>query len=295
MNMIKGVFLPIITPFKDYTVDYNSYKKLITHYLAKGISGLVVSGTTGECPTISEEEFFPFIECTLEQTAGKIPVYAGLSSNNTTKALKTVQKLNSCTLNGLLVSVPYYNRPSQEGLYTYFRRIADSTDMEILLYNIPYRTGVNLENDTLYRLAETTNITGIKDSCGIVQQSLELLINRPAGFSVLTGEDILFFLNLTHGGQGGIMAAAHLFTETYVKIFALMEEGSCREAFTLWQTIYNTIPLLFREPNPAPLKYALKRLGLIASEETREPLTGISPGLKQALDQVIAGPIAMPV
>lgn len=288
MQGITGVYLPIITPFKDYKIDYAAYKKLIEYYIKEQLSGIVPLGTTGEGPVIEEKEYFEFVEKTLEFVDSRVPVILGFSSNHTRKAVNLLKKIAAYPLAGLLVASPYYNRPSQEGLYQHFLRIAENTPLEIIMYNIPYRTGRNMENSTILRLSELDNIVGIKDSCGDIRQTLQLLNLRPDNFSILTGEDILFFLNLTHGGQGGIMASAHFMPRQFLSIYRQLKANNYQTALATWQKLLRIIPHFFCEPNPAPLKYLLYRQGLIDSAETREPLTGISGGLKTKLDEISA-------
>ncbi|MGA2615900.1 MAG: 4-hydroxy-tetrahydrodipicolinate synthase [Spirochaetia bacterium] len=284
---LRGVFLPIITPFFDEQVDFDSYTRLLKHYMGKGISGLIPLGTTGEVPTIDEEEFFRIVETTVETVESRVPILVGVSSNSTKKALHLVEALGKCPVQGYLVTSPYYNLPSQQGIYEHFRTLADSTDREIVMYNIPYRTGRNIENDTIFKLSKIPNIAGIKDSCGNIAQTMELLRERDPGFSVLTGEDILFYFNIVNGGSGGILAAAHLQTECFMKTCQLVQQNDHRAALQEWNRISRVIPLLFKEPNPAPVKYVLARKGLIRSEEVRLPLAPISEGLKKTFDTLI--------
>lgn len=281
---LSGVWLPIITPFKEDKIDYSSYKKLIDYYTEKGIDGFIPLGTTGEIPTLTDYEFEEMIEKTLEYNKDRLPVYIGVGGNYTAKVIKKLKTANSYPINGILSVCPYYNRPGQEGIYQHFKSIAEETDLDIILYNIPYRTGVNIENDTVHRLAQIKNIAGIKDACGDMKQTAALLMEPPKDFSILTGEDILFYLTLTMGGQGGILASAHLHTESFLKIYHKIKDNDLEAAFSVWKQLYPFIPLLFKEPNPAPVKYLLHKKGLIASAEVRLPLTQISDGLKEKLD-----------
>jgi 4-hydroxy-tetrahydrodipicolinate synthase len=171
----------------------------------------------------------------------------------------------------------------------HFRRVAEATDRKIVIYNIPYRTGVNLMNDTLLRLAELPNVVGVKDSCGILTQSLDLLRRRPAGLSVMTGEDAFYYTQLAHGGDGGILASAHLHTERFVAIWRRMADNDHQGARTLWAPLETLIPLLFQEANPMPIKYGLWKQGLIKSPECRLPLTRISDALAAQLEARLAG------
>jgi len=284
---LNGVWLPIITPFKNDKIDYESYQNLIEYYIDKGISGIIPLGTTGEVPVLNEYEFEDMIEKTMEYVKGRLPVYVGVGGNYTAKVIKQVKIAEYYDIQGILSVCPYYNRPSQEGIYEHFKRIAEETYLNIVLYNIPYRTGVNIENDTVHRLAEIDNIVGIKDASGDIKQTMALLMNPPKDFSVLTGEDILFYTTLTLGGHGGIMASAHLKTEQFVDVYKKIKENNTEAAFQTWKKLYDFIPLLFKEPNPAPIKYCLKQMGLLDSDEVRLPLTQISDQLKEKLDHTL--------
>ena len=283
----SGVWLPIVTPFVDGEIDYPGYERLVDHYGRAGVSGIIPLGTTGESPTIDEAEADKLIESTVSAVDGRVPIVVGVSGNDTRKVVKTVKRLERHRIDGLLATCPYYNRPSQDGLRAHFTHLAEATDRPILIYNIPYRTGVNLANDTLLALAELPNIAGVKDSSGNVAQSLALLRQKPGGFSVLTGEDAYFYTMLAHGGDGGILASAHLATESFIAVYERMAANDHHGARKLWSELEATIPLLFQEPNPMPIKHCLWRRGLIGSAECRLPLTRISLGLARDLEQTI--------
>lgn len=286
---LTGVWLPIITPFKNNKIDYKSYQRLIEHYSDKGISGFIPLGTTGEVPTLSDYEFEEMIEKTMEFNKSRLPVYVGIGGNYTAQVIKKVKIAEYYDIQGILSVCPYYNKPSQEGIYSHFKAIADETPLDIVIYNIPYRTGVNAENETIYRLAELKNIVGVKDCCGDIKQSMSLMMNPPKNFSILTGEDILFYLSLNLGAQGGIMASAHLNTEQFVDVYRKVKANDTQGALKEWKQLYDIIPLLFREPNPAPLKYYLHEIGMIESEEVRLPLTPISSELRDKINHCILG------
>jgi len=284
---MEGLILPIITPFKNGEIDFASYRNLIEYYIPKGINGIIPLGTTGESPTIEEDEFEKMVEVTVEAVNGRIPVYIGKGGNSTKKVIKSIKILEKYKVDGILSVCPYYNKPGQQGLFEHFKALSESTFLNIVIYNIPYRTGVNLENETLLRLAGFKNIIGVKDSSGNIIQSLELIYNKPEGFSVLTGEDNFFYNNLVNGGDGGILASAHLNTEKFVDIYRLVMNNNHVEALKIWKDISQIIPFLFKEPNPAPVKYCLKKSGMINSDEVRLPLTTISRELKDKLDSYI--------
>ena len=284
--MHNTLWLPLITPFKDGAVDLASYERLVTHYLAQGVDALFPLGTTGESPTLDDAECEALIERTLA-VAGRVPVHVGLGGNATAKVVKALQRLERLPFRGIVSVCPYYNRPGHDGLVAHFRAIASETDRDVLIYNIPYRTAVNLSNDSLLELAEVPNIAGVKDSSGVLAQSLDLLARKPAGFSVLTGEDALYFTMMANGAEGGILAASHVMTERFVEVGRRFADNDVAGARAAWAPLAPLVPLLFAEANPMPIKYLLWRQGLIASPECRLPLTRISDGLARRLDGLL--------
>lgn len=284
---LKGVFLPIITPFYNNSIDYFSYKKLIEYYNKKRITGIIANGTTGETSTINDYEFEELLDKTVEYNQDKVKIFYGVGGNNTQGVIDKLRIVNKYKIDGILSVCPYYNRPSQEGIFNHFLKISESTDLNIVIYNIPYRTGVNIENDIVYRLAGLKNIIGIKDSCGNMKQTMDLIFNKTENFSVLTGEDNIYYLSLALGGDGGILACAHIQTEEFISIYDHFSQNDHQTALESWKKVVDFIPLLFEEPNPAPVKYLLKKQNLIKSDEVRLPLTGISNKLKEKLDRIL--------
>jgi 4-hydroxy-tetrahydrodipicolinate synthase len=288
MASLSGIWVPVVTPFVDGVVDFASYEKLLEHYLAKGVAGLFPLGTTGESPTIDGDELEAIVDRTLGVVAGRVPVFVGVGGNATARVLETLRRLERYRFPGIVSVCPYYNRPSQDGMREHFTRIAEATDRDVLIYNIPYRTSVNLSNETLLRLAELPNVVGVKDSCGDLAQSLDLLRQRPPGFAVMTGDDAWLYTVLAHGADGGILASAHLATEEFLAVHERMTGNDHHGARAIWSRLQPLVALLFREPSPMPLKHCLWRLGLIASPECRLPLTRISRALADALDRALA-------
>ncbi|HUM15741.1 MAG TPA: 4-hydroxy-tetrahydrodipicolinate synthase [Candidatus Nitrosotalea sp.] len=288
----SGVWLPVVTPFKDGEIDYAGYARLVDHYVRAGVTGVIPLGTTGESPTIDEMETEALIERTVATVAGRVPILVGVGGNDTRKVVKAVKRLQNHAVQGILSVCPYYNRPSQDGMREHFTRVAGATDRPILIYNIPYRTGVNLTNETLLALADVPNIAGVKDSSGNIGQSLDLLRQRPAGFAVLTGEDAFFYTMLAHGGDGGILASAHVETATFLSVYERMAANDHQGALKAWSRIESMVPLLFREPNPMPIKHCLWRQGVIASPECRLPLTRVSDALAKELDRLVPAGVA---
>jgi 4-hydroxy-tetrahydrodipicolinate synthase len=289
MTRMRGVYLPLVTPFHDGDVDLESVTTLVRHYAATGIDGIILLATTGESPTVERAEQGAVVAAALE-VAGDLPVFVGVSGNSTKHVAATVRAWEAAPLAGYLVVTPYYNRPGADGLVEHFRAVAGETERTVIVYNVPYRTGVNLPNDALLEIAATVpNVRAVKDSTGNIVQSLDLLQRAPEDLSVLTGEDHLYFTSLVNGGAGGILAAAHLATPTFVEVAEAVGKQELVRAREAWRTIAPMIPTLFAESNPMPLKYCLWKLGLLRSPECRLPLTEVSPGMARALDAVVAG------
>ncbi|MGO4723047.1 MULTISPECIES: 4-hydroxy-tetrahydrodipicolinate synthase [unclassified Inquilinus] len=281
----NGLWLPLITPFRDGVLDETSLRRLVRHYAAGPVDGLILAATTGEGMTLDAGETERVVAIAAEESMQ--PLILGLSGSDTRKLVKEIAHTADWPIAGTLIACPYYVRPSQDGLIRHFSALADATDRPILIYNIPYRTGVNLGNEAMLRLAERPNIVGVKDCCADARQSFELLRDRPAGFSVLTGEDALFYTALTQGADGGILASAHVETEAFAAIRNRLLAGDQPGALAAWRDLSELPPLLFAEPSPAPIKHWLWRTGLIDSPELRLPMTGVSDAVAARLDREI--------
>lgn len=263
---------------------------MLGHYLAKGVTGVFPLGTTGESPTLDDDEIEALVDRTVTVVEGRVPVFVGIGGNATQKVIKAMRRLERYPFPGIVSVCPYYNRPSQDGLREHFTRIAESTDKQILIYNIPYRTSINMTNETLLRLAELPNIVGVKDSSGDSAQSLDLLRLRPKGFAVMTGDDGFFYTSLAHGADGGILASSHVHTERFLEVYARMAANDYQGARAIWAGLEPVIPLLFKEANPMPIKHCLWRQGLIKSRDCRLPLTQVSEALARDLDREMGAP-----
>lgn len=279
----RGIWLPLITPFYNGELDTHSLRNLITHYQGTGITGYVLAGTTGESMALDIDETRRLVSVSQEANTARLPVILGLGGSNTQKLVNLMKITNSWDINGYLVTAPYYVRPTQEGLYCHYHALAEGSHHPVTLYNIPYRTSVNMANDTVFRLAEHQNIVAIKDCCAIREQSLELITRKPAGFSVLVGDDNNFFDYAKAGADGGILASSHIGASLYTTLSGHLRSGKITEATRLWETFSPKIPLLFREPNPAPIKYLLAERGIIRSPEVRLPLMEPTSKLQQDL------------
>jgi 4-hydroxy-tetrahydrodipicolinate synthase len=217
-----------------------------------------------------------------------MPICLGLSGAGTQKMFDALDESAAWPIDGYLIASPYYVRPSQRGLLAHFARLADHASWPIVMYNIPYRTGVMIENDTLLRLAEHPNIVGLKDCCADRAQSIDLLARRPAGFRVLTGEDAQYHNALVDGADGAILLSAHVETAAFASVRTLLWEGNQEGAAMRWQAVAELTRLLFAEPSPAPAKYWLARGGLIDSAEVRLPMVEVSEELAALLDAEMA-------
>jgi len=286
-SLLHGLWLPLVTPFRDGAIDEASLRRLVRHYAALPIDGLILAATSGEGLTLSPTELERIVTLTRAESAGRkryLPIVLGLSGSDTRKMQDTLDETAAWPIDGYLISSPYYSRPSQRGLTQHFSALADHASWPIVLYNIPYRCAVNLTNDTLLRLAEHPNIVGLKDCGADRAQTIDLLRRRPAGFRVLTGEDAQYYDALTDGADGAILLSAHFETETFAAIRTLLKEGNRDAALTHWQSVADLTRLLFAEPSPAAAKYWLARTGLIARAELRLPMVEVSAELAAQLD-----------
>ena len=234
---VKGLWVPVVTPFENDELDMVSYEKLVNHYINEGVHGLMPLGTTGETPTLSEKEYEEIVSKTMEVVNGRVPVIIGLGGNCTRSVIDKLKVAERHKVQGILSVSPYYNRPDQRGIYEHFKKISESTDLDIVLYNIPYRTGRNMENETILRLSEEKNIVGVKDASGDFNKTIELLLNKPDEFSVLSGEDNLFYSSLLLGGDGGVTASAHLKTRDFIKVYDYIQNNDAKAALEIWKEI----------------------------------------------------------
>lgn len=281
-----GVWLPLVTPFRDGCLDEASVRRLVAAYAGR-VDGFVLCATTGEALALSADETRRMVELTAEEVdraGSSARAVLGLCGGSTAGVLRALEAAGDWPQDGFVVTCPYYVRPSQEGLRLHFEAIAGATDADILIYNIPYRTGVNLANDTLLALiAARPNVVGIKECCADHEQSRDLIRRKPAHFAVLTGEDAGFAAALEDGADGGVLASAHLAPERFAALRGLSGAALAQA----WAPLAAIPNLLFAEPNPAALKYCLWRMGLIASPELRLPMTPASAPLAAHLDALL--------
>jgi 4-hydroxy-tetrahydrodipicolinate synthase len=293
---LHGVWLPLVTPFRDGALDETSLRRLVRHYAGEPIDGLILAATTGEGMTLDEEEVERLVALAaaeLAATGKRLPIFLGLSGSNTRKVAAELAHTAAWPINGYLITCPYYTRPSQEGLLRHFSLLADATDKPILIYNIPYRTGVNLGNEAMLDLAGRANIVGVKDCSADPAQSFDLTRRKPPGFAVLTGEDPFYYAALTQGADGGILASAHVRTRAFAAVQDKLRGGDQPGALSEWRQLSDLPLLLFAEPSPAPIKHWLWRAGLIDSVEVRLPMTSVSDGLALRIDREVERMLAV--
>lgn len=257
------IMTAMVTPFgKDGNVDYKLLKKLIDHLLSNGTDGILVSGTTGEGPTLTEEEKIELIEKTVEYVAGRVPVVAGTGSNNTKATIEYTNKVAKIDgVDAALVVVPYYNKPDQAGMIAHFTAVADNVDLPIVMYNIPGRTGVTMEVKTIAELSKHQNIIGIKDCTGIVNMA-EIVADTPDDFLAFTGEDADALAARNVGAQGVISVASHLFGKEISQMYAANSKGDNEIAGELMRDLTPKMKALFSHPSPSPVKAALNHVGI---------------------------------
>jgi 4-hydroxy-tetrahydrodipicolinate synthase len=293
---LSGVWLPLVTPFRDGALDETSLRRLVRHYAGEPIDGLILAATTGEGMTLDEaevERLVALAAAELAATGKRLPIFLGLSGSNTRKVAAELAHTAAWPIDGYLITCPYYTRPSQEGLLRHFSLLADATDKPILIYNIPYRTGVNLGNEAMLDLAGRANIVGVKDCSADPAQSFDLTRRKPPGFAVLTGEDPFYYAALTQGADGGILASAHVRTGAFAAVQDKLRRGDQPGALSDWRQLSDLPLLLFAEPSPAPIKRWLWRAGLIDSAEVRLPMTSVSEGLAARIDREVERMLAV--
>ena len=283
--MFKGSNVALITPFKNNQLDVDSYIKLIHFHLKNGTNGLVPAGTTGESPTLNHKEHEQVIELCIQEAKGKIPVIAGTGSNSTEEAVSLTRHAEKAGADGVLVVTPYYNKPTQEGLYQHYKAINDNTSLPIIIYNIPSRCVIDMSVDTMSKLFELKNIAGVKDATGDLNRLDQTIKKLGPEFIQLTGEDGLAFEFNKRGGVGIISVTANIapkLCSDMQKYSKSKSDNEIKEAERIDQMLQPLHKSLFIESNPAPVKYAAKLLGM-CDDEIRLPLVKIK---KETQEQV---------
>jgi 4-hydroxy-tetrahydrodipicolinate synthase len=287
-HAFKGTYTALATPFKNNEVDYDDLASLIDHQIKGGISGLVSVGTTGESPTLSHEEHLSTIKATVDLAKGKVPVYAGTGSNSTSEAIELTQKADKAGVDGFLLVAPYYNKPSQDGLFAHFSAIAEVTDKPIILYSIPSRCGIEISVEVTVKLYEKYQhvccMKAAEGSCDKVAQYVKALGNE---FSVLSGDDGLTLPFMTCGAKGVISVASNLIASPLVEMVKAANNNDYASAHTLFLKYYHFFNAIFLEPNPVPIKYCLKQAGILHSDAVRLPLSPLTEDTKKVLDSLL--------
>ena len=284
---IRGCGTALVTPFaEDGTLDVEALRSLVEFQLREGIDFLVPCGTTGEAPTLEHEEFLGVIRVVVQEANGKVPVIAGVGGNSTNKICSLAQEVSALGVNGILSVAPYYNKPTQEGLYQHFKAIAESTELPVILYNVPSRTSSNLEPATVARLAEISNIIGIKEASGSITQQMELLSLVGPDFIVLSGDDAFTFPLMAMGGVGVISVISNEIPREMTHLTHFLLDGKFDEARKLNTRLLPLMRVNFIETNPIPVKAALAMMGKI-KEVYRLPMCAMKPENRAKLEKVL--------
>lgn len=287
---LEGTFTALITPFaKNGEVDYGGLEENIENQLKSGISGLVVLGTTAETPTLSTEEKDNIVKIAVRKAKGKVPIVVGTGSNSTESTIKNTIKAGENGADAALVVAPYYNKPTQKGLYDHFKTIADNVNIPIILYNVQSRTGVNIEPETILKLATHPKIIGIKDASGDFKKSATVIttVKRESiDFTVVSGDDVSALSLMGIGAKGIVSVVSNLAPKTVAKLTDLALEGKFEEAQALYSEIFPLLTVSFVETNPIPIKEAMNIVGLPAGG-VRLPLSSLKVENREKLHQVI--------
>lgn len=263
MGLFGKVSTAMVTPFdKNGNIDFQKTSTLIDYLINHGSDSLVIAGTTGESPTLSTEEKLALIKHSVKEVNGRVPVIAGTGSNNTAASIKLTKQAEEAGVDAIMLVVPYYNKPSQEGLYQHFKTIAESTKLPVMLYNIPGRSVINMTVDTIVRLSEIPNIVAIKEASGNLDAMAEIISKTDAEFALYTGDDGLTLPALSIGGNGVVSVASHIIGNEMQAMISSFENGDHAQAAEQHRTLLPIMKQLFAAPNPSPVKTALQVKGL---------------------------------
>ena len=287
MPTFKGSITALITPFKDGKVDERAFQRLVEWQIDQGTHGLVPCGTTGESPTLTHDEHRRVVELCVEAAAGRVPVIAGTGSNSTAEAVELTRHAKSAGADAVLVVTPYYNKPTQEGLYQHFKAINDSADVPIVVYNIPGRSVIDLSVETMARLFKLTNIVGVKDATANMARASLQRAALGTEFVQLSGEDATALGFMAHGGQGCISVTANVAPALCSEFQLACLAGNFHRALQLQDRLMPLHDALFVESNPGPVKYAASKLGL-CSADTRLPLAPLAPASRKKVEDALS-------
>ena len=287
MPPFQGSITALITPFKGGDVDAAAFRRLVEWQIGQGTHGLVPCGTTGESPTLDHDEHKRVVELCIETAAGRVPVIAGTGSNSTAEAIELTRHAQTAGADAALVVTPYYNKPTQEGLYLHFKAVADSADIPIVIYNIPGRSVVDMSVATMARLFKLKNIVGVKDATANMARVSQQRAELGKDFIQLSGEDATALGFMAHGGQGCISVTANVAPALCAEFQLACLAGNFRLALQLQDRLMPLHDALFVESNPTPVKYAASRLGL-CSADTRLPLAPLAPASRKKVDDALS-------
>ena len=281
---IGNIATAMITPFcEDGSISFEMLSDVIEHLIANGTDSIVVCGTTGESPTLSHDEKVAIFDFTVKTVNNRATIIAGTGSNHTQGSIDLTKDAEVAGVDGIMLVAPYYNKPSQRGLYEHFAAIANSTKLPVMLYNIPGRSVVNIQAQTIIQLSRIPNIQVVKEASGSLDQMAEIISNTPKSFQVYSGDDGLTLPLLSIGGDGVVSVAAHIVGNDMQKMIKAFKEGQLEKAATIHQALLPLIRSLFATPSPSTLKYALTKLG-IGSELVRAPITLLTDEEKASYD-----------
>ncbi len=289
LRPLTGTITALATPFLDGKVSYADLKKLVAFQIKGGIDGLVPVGTTGESPTLDWDEHMEVIRFVIAEARGRVPVIAGTGSNSTAEAVKLTQLSHAAGADAMLVVAPYYNKPSQEGLFRHFSEVAETTDKPVILYSIPGRCGIEISVNVVERLrAKYSHVAWIKEAGGSVDRVDQLKQALGRDLTVLSGDDSLTLPFMAVGAEGVISVASNLYVRDIGKMVRLALANDFAKAAKIHRQLYPAFKTLFIEPNPVPIKVALQRAGVIASAEVRSPLCEMTAANAATLERVLA-------
>ncbi len=289
LRPLTGTITALVTPFYQHEIAFDELAKLVAYQIKGGVSGLVPVGTTGESPTLSHEEHMEVVRAVVAEARGRVPVIAGTGSNSTHEAVELTQLAHAAGADAMLVVAPYYNKPSQEGLFRHYCAVAEATDKPIILYSIPGRCGIEISVQVVERLAaKYKHVRWIKEAGGNVERVDQLKQAMGDDIVVLCGDDALTLPFMAVGAEGVVSVASNLFVREVAQLVKLARADEFAKAAKLHRKLYPVFKSLFIEPNPVPIKVALQRAGIIRSAEVRAPLSEISPTNLQALTKALA-------
>jgi 4-hydroxy-tetrahydrodipicolinate synthase len=286
--MLSGSIVALITPFRNGKIDYDNVEKLIEFHIKNGTSGIVPCGTTGESATLSHPEHIELIKFTARKVNKRVAVVAGTGSNSTQEAIELAEAAKAAGADAHLSITPYYNKPTQEGLFQHFKAIAENVELPMVLYNVPGRTGVNMLPETVGRLSQVKNIIGIKEATGDLRQITEVMENVKSGFILLSGDDFTNLPILTVGGAGAISVTANIMPGELAGLFTAYNKGDYKNALKIHLDTMPVHRVMFIETSPIPVKTAAYMMGLIDILEFRLPLCPLRPESQQKLKDVLS-------